>query len=150
MFKWIVLVISKDLQIHPRISKVVLNHLNIFFSQLVRTILEAKYHFFLLGFEEHMLGRFRQAFEGNMDKTRPYFSSRTEALCIWTQNAHKRGEKFPNMYTSIPAQTTVIWRRSIRQQEKVSKNYTVWLILLLQNINNLNFFSILSWFNIGT
>ena len=71
-----------------------------------------------------MLGRFRQAFEGIMDKTRPYISSRTEAFCIWTQNAQKRGEKLPNMYTSIPAQTTVIWRRSIRQQEKVSKNYT--------------------------
>ena len=75
-----------------------------------------------------MLGRFRQAFEGNMDKTRPCISSRTEALCIWTQDAHKRGEKFLNMYTSIPAQTTVIWRRSIRRQEKVSKSYTVIMI----------------------
>ena len=81
-----------------------------------------------------MLGRCRQAFEGNMDKTRPCISSRTEAFCIWTQNAQKRGEKFPNMYTSIPAQTSVIWRRSFRQQEKVSKNYTIRLILLLQNI----------------
>ena len=79
-----------------------------------------------------MLGRFRQAFEGNMDKTRPCISSRTEAFCIWTQNAQKRGEKFPNMYTSIPAQTSVIWRRSFRQQEKVSKNYTIRSILLLQ------------------
>ena len=69
-----------------------------------------------------MLGRFRQAFEGNMDKTRSCISSRTEAFCIWTQNAQKRGEKFPNMYTSIPAQTSVIWRRSIRQ-EKVSINH---------------------------
>ena len=84
-------------------SQVVLDHKNNCFSQLVRTILETKYHFFLLGFEKHMLGRFRQAFEGNMDKTRPCISSRTEALCIWTQNAQKRGEKFPNMYTSIPA-----------------------------------------------
>ena len=88
--------------------------------------------FLFLGFEKHMLGRFRQAFEGNMDKTRPCISSRTEAFCIWTQNAQKRGEKFPNMYTSIPAQTSVIWRRSFRQQEKVSKNYTIRSILLLQ------------------
>ena len=97
-----------------------------------------------------MLGRFRQAFEGIMDKTRPYISSRTEAFCIWTQNAQKRGEKFPNMYTSIPAQTSVIWRRSIRQQEKVSKNYTIRLILSLQKITHLKFSSIILWINIGS
>ena len=47
LFKQIVVVISKFLQIlglQPRISKVFLDHQNIFFSQQVKTILVTKYH----------------------------------------------------------------------------------------------------------
>ena len=47
--------ILKLLSLQPRISKVFLDHENIFFSQQVRTILVTKYHFSILLFlpEEH-------------------------------------------------------------------------------------------------
>ena len=48
LFEWIVLVISKKLQIlglQPRISKVFSQSLEQFFSQYFRTILVRKYHF---------------------------------------------------------------------------------------------------------